>query len=92
MRLLPCYSWQPFEREGGPNAGGAVHTGRSVCLSNLIEATALIKAATMSHTCATKESMVPFPDSLEREEGYERADRIASILPRKLGDGKKAGG
>jgi hypothetical protein len=49
----------------------------------------------MSHTCATKKSTTPFQKIfglLERGGVYEKADWIAPILPRKLGNGKKAGG
>jgi hypothetical protein len=55
----------------------------------------LIEATTMSHTCATKKTIAPFrkySDFLKRGGVYEKIDRITSILPGKLGNGKNAGG
>jgi hypothetical protein len=78
-RQLPCYSRRTFYRVGD----------QSRSKQQLFEAT------TMSQTCATKKSIAPFrtySDFLKRGGVYEKTDRITSILPGNLGNGKNPGG
>ncbi len=100
-----CYSCEPFAALVNQCRGGFVlagFAGESACLSTLIDAYHRDHKVTYLCDASASHALDEMPaDEIHRAvskisgvygEVYETSDWIASTLPRKLGNGKKAGG
>ena len=100
-----CYSCEPFSALVSQSRGGIVlagFAGESACLSTLIDAYHRNHKVTYLCDASASHALDEMPaDEIHRAvskisavygEVYETSDWIASTLPRKLGNGKNAGG
>jgi nicotinamidase-related amidase len=100
-----CYSSEPFTALVNQSRGGIVlvgFAGESACLSTLIDAFHRNHKVTYLCDASASHALDDMPaDDVHRAvsrisglygEVYETTDWIASTLPRKLGNGKNAGG
>ena len=100
-----CYSSEPFTALVNQSRGGIVlagFAGESACLSTLIDAFHRKHNVTYLCDASASHALDDMPaDEIHRAvskisgvygEVYETTDWIASTLPRKLGNGKNAGG
>jgi nicotinamidase-related amidase len=100
-----CYSCEPFTALASQSRGGIVlagFAGESACLSTLIDAFHRNQKVTFLGDASASHALDEMAaDEIHRAvckisglygEVYETADWIASTLPRKLGNGKNAGG